>query len=81
MGCEKQQTCSFFSEFKDDVERRQYQLFVRSYCLGTLKDTCKRRAFEHAHGVPAPDSLCPYGFRYRSFRDRSTCAKASGCEA
>lgn len=70
MGCERQNTCSFFSEFKDDVDRRQYQLFVRSYCLGTLKDTCKRLAFERCHGVPAPDSLCPNGFRYRSFLSR-----------
>jgi hypothetical protein len=70
MECERQPTCSFFSEFKDDLDRKQYQLFVRSYCLGNLKNFCKRLAYERDHGRPAPDNLCPNGFRYRSFRNR-----------
>jgi len=79
MECEKQQTCPFFSEFNNDVSRPQYQLFIRSYCLGPLKDTCKRLAYERQLNAPAPGNLCPNGFRYRSFRTLSTCPDQSGC--
>lgn len=67
MECEKQQICHFFNEFRDGVERRQYHLFVKSYCLGPLKDSCKRLSYELSQGRPAPDNLCPNGYRYRSF--------------
>lgn len=70
MNCAQQQTCSFFAEFQGDTERKQYQLFVKSYCFGTLQDTCKRLAYERQHRQPAPDNLCPNGFRFRTLQNR-----------
>lgn len=72
MECERQAICPFFSEFEDDNARKQYRLFVRSYCLGPLKDRCKRLAYEQFHGRAAPANLCPNGYRYRSFRNLPT---------
>jgi hypothetical protein len=35
-----------------------------------LQNSCKRLLYEEQHGRPAPDTLCPNGFRYRSFQKR-----------
>lgn len=66
MTCDRHATCSFFAEFHDNSIRRQYQLFVKSYCRGTLQSTCRRLLYERSHGATPPDNLCPNGFLYRS---------------
>lgn len=81
MGCEQQESCPFFSEFNGNASRPQYQLFIRSYCLGPLKESCRRLAYERQCHAPAPDNLCPNGYRYRSGLPPSPRLKMSDCEA
>lgn len=61
MGCDRLNSCSFFTKFKNDTNQL-YQLMIQSYCNGCLSVMCKRKEYETKESEAAPGALCPSGY-------------------
>ena len=66
--CEYAGTCVFYNVHKYTLSEREYQMFVSSYCNGTLQSMCQRIKFQREKDDEPPLGLCPNGYRVGSYQ-------------
>ena len=59
--CVRFATCDFFKRYKYDMEQRQYEFWVATYCEGKLQAQCKRLKWLTEKSETPPDNLLPTG--------------------